>query len=115
MRAKGGVAAGQRQNGPGPERLDGLANGRVCREAALNALESHAQRLATDVVELTLLYEGVDARARHAQAARGFDRRERPHVGARNIGGNSREGVRGLGNSRCGRKGFHTPNKIVTV
>ena len=74
--AKGGIAAGQRQNGPGAERLDGLANGRVCREAALDALESDAQRWATNIVELTLLDEGVDARARDAEAAGGFDGRE---------------------------------------
>jgi hypothetical protein len=70
--AEGGIAAGQRQNGPGAERLDGLANGRVCRETALNARTSDAQRLATDVVELTLLDESVDTRAGDAQAPRGF-------------------------------------------
>jgi hypothetical protein len=75
--AEGGIAAGQRQNGPGAERLDSLANGRVCRETALNARTCDAQRLATDVVELTLLDESVDARARDAQAPRGVDGRER--------------------------------------
>ena len=52
MGAKGGIAAGQRQNGPGAERLDGLANGRVCREAALNAL--HEQDFDCCVLDLRL-------------------------------------------------------------
>ena len=42
VRAEGGITAGQRHNGPGAERLDGLANGRVCRETALNARGSDA-------------------------------------------------------------------------
>src|SRR5207302_1925305 len=54
-RTDGGIAAGQRQNGPGAEWLDGLAHGRVCGETALNARRSDAERLATDVVKLTLL------------------------------------------------------------
>jgi hypothetical protein len=74
--AEGGMATGQRQNGPGAERLEGLANGRVCRKTALNARTRDTQRLATDVVELTLLDESIDTRAGDAEAPRGFDGRK---------------------------------------
>jgi hypothetical protein len=81
VRPKGGIATGQRQHGPGSERLDRLADGWAGGQPALDTSHSDAQGVTADLVELALAHQRVNTRASDAEPARGLGRRERCRLG----------------------------------
>jgi hypothetical protein len=69
--AKGGVAARQRQDGPGAARAQGLTDRRGGLQATLDAAQADTQTSGTaESVECALVDEGIDARSADAEKAR---------------------------------------------